>query len=108
LGLIRKLSAYPSVVQSSALALEPHRITFYLQELAGLLHNFYYKHRILPPVGESETLDDGTKCDDASASRQRERVTPELTAVRLALMRTVQQVLRNGLQLLGISAPDQM
>lgn len=108
LGLIRKLSAYPSVVQGSALALEPHRITFYLQELAGLLHNFYYKHRILAPAGESETLDDGTKCDSDSASRQRERVTPELTAARLALMRAVQQVLRNGLQLLGISAPDQM
>ncbi len=108
LGLIRKLSAYPSIVQDSALALEPHRITFYLQELAGLLHNFYYKHRILPPVGENETLDDGTKCDDASASRQRERVTPELTAARLALMRAVQRVLGNALQLLGISAPDQM
>ncbi|HJU04142.1 MAG TPA: arginine--tRNA ligase, partial [Nitrospiraceae bacterium] len=52
LGLIRKLSAYPSIVQASAAALEPHRLTFYLQELAGLLHTFYYKHRILPATGE--------------------------------------------------------
>lgn len=108
LGLIRKLSAYPSVVQGSAVALEPHRLTFYLQELAGLLHNFYYKHRILASSDEGEAQDDGAKCDSDSASRQRERVTPELTAARLVLMQAVQQVLRNGLQLLGISAPDQM
>ncbi len=108
LGLIRKLSAYPSVVQGSAVALEPHRLTFYLQELAGLLHNFYYKHRILAPADDGEMRDDRAKCDSDLASGRRERVSPELTAARLALMRAVQQVLRNGLQLLGISAPDQM
>jgi arginyl-tRNA synthetase len=107
LSLIRKLSDYPSVVQGSAAALEPHRITFYLQELAGLLHTFYYKHRIMPVMAESDVADE----QFVSAGErviQRESVTPELTAARLAMMRQVQQVIKNGLGLLGISAPDRM
>lgn len=108
-GLIRKLSAYPSVVSASAAALEPHRITFYLQELAGLLHTFYFKHRILPPAADPEAPDAErfVKAADASA-REREQVTPGLTAARLTLMRQVQRVIRNGLGLLGVSAPDRM
>ena len=54
LGLIRKLSAYPSVLQGSAVAYEPHRMTYYLQQLAGLLHTFYNKHRILPPAADRD------------------------------------------------------
>jgi len=109
-GLIRKLAAYPSVVRASAEALEPHRLTFYLQELAGLLHTFYYKHRIMPPAVEAEAPDGQGFVTDAAALsvRQREEMTPGLTAARLALMREVQQVLRNGLALLGLSAPDRM
>ncbi|MBI3602891.1 MAG: arginine--tRNA ligase [Nitrospirae bacterium] len=109
-GLIRKLSAYPAVVQASAAALEPHRLTFYLQELAGLLHTFYYKHRIMPPAAEAEVTDtEGfVKEPGALSVRQREEITPGLTAARLALMREVQQVLRNGLTMLGLSAPDRM
>ena len=56
LGLIRKLSAYPSVLQGSAMAYEPHRMTYYLQQLAGLLHTFYNKHRILPPAADRDLL----------------------------------------------------
>lgn len=108
LSLIRKLSDYPSVVQSSATALEPHRITFYLQELAGLLHTFYYKHRIMPVVVESEIADDRFVAAGERVVKRRESVTPELTAARLAMMRQVRQVLKNGLTLLGISAPDRM
>lgn len=109
LGLIRKLSAYPSVVRASAEALEPHRLTFYLQELAGLLHTFYYKHRILPSVPEAEAgaVDRFTRDHDASA-RMREPLSPGLTAARLALMRQVKRVIRNGLGLLGVSAPERM
>ncbi|TAJ25504.1 MAG: arginine--tRNA ligase, partial [Nitrospirae bacterium] len=109
-GLIRKLSAYPAVIQASAAALEPHRLTFYLQELAGLLHTFYYKHRIMPPAAEAEVTDtEGfVKEPGALSVRQREEITPGLTAARLALMREVQQVLRNGLTMLGLSAPDRM
>jgi arginyl-tRNA synthetase len=106
--LIRKLSAYPSIVQGSAAALEPHRITFYLQELAGLLHTFYYKHRIMPVVTDNEAVDERFVPAGDRVVKQRESVTPELTAARLAMMRQVQQVIKNGLSLLGISAPDRM
>jgi len=108
LSLIRKLSDYPSVVQGSAMALEPHRITFYLQELAGLLHTFYYKHRIMPVVAENEVGDDRFVTAGDRVVKHRESVTPELTAARLVMMQQVQQVIKNGLSLLGISAPDRM
>jgi arginyl-tRNA synthetase len=98
LGLIKKLSTYPEVIQASAVAYEPHRVTYYLQQLAALLHTFYNKHRILPPVTDQEP--------DESAST--EVLTPKRTAARLVLMGAVQQVLRNGLDVLGISAPDHM
>ena len=98
LGLIRKMSAYPEVLQSSALAFEPHRVTYYLQQLAALLHTFYNKHRILPPAGDQET----------GEAVPNEELSPKTTAARLVLMRGVQQVIRNGLAVLGISAPEQM
>ncbi len=109
-ALIRKLSAYPSVVQGSAASLEPHRIAFYLQELAQLLHTFYFKHRILPPAAEAEAPDSGQFVKDATVSsvKHREQVTPALTGARLALMGQVGQVIRNGLGLLGVSAPERM
>ncbi len=98
LGLIRKLSAYPDMLQTSASAFEPHRMTYYLQQLAALLHTFYNKHRILPPAGIQEL----------GEAEPVEELTPKKTAARLVLMRGVQQVLRNGLSVLGISAPEQM
>ncbi len=98
LGLIKKLSAYPEIIQSSALAFEPHRVTYYLQQLAAQLHTFYNKHRVLPPVTDQE--------HDESTSA--EVLTPKRTAARLVLMGAVQHVLRNGLEVLGISAPEQM
>jgi len=108
--LIRKLSAYPSVVEGSAVALEPHRIVFYLQELAQLLHTFYFKHRILPPAAEGDSTDAGQFVKDATVSsvKHREQLTPQLTGARLALMGQVGQVIRNGLGLLGVTAPDRM
>lgn len=108
LGLIRKLSAYPSVLQGSAMEYEPHRMTYYLQQLAGLLHTFYNKHRILPPAADRDLL---AVTPDALAPGEglpKEVLPPERTAARLALMRGIQQVLKNGLSVLGISAPDQM
>ncbi|MCP9450292.1 MAG: arginine--tRNA ligase [Nitrospira sp.] len=98
LGLIRKLSVYPDILQTSASTFEPHRVTYYLQQLAALLHTFYNKHRILPPAG-------GREHEEAGSA---EELTPKRTAARLALMRGVQQVIRNGLTVLGISAPEQM
>ena len=109
-SLIKKLSTYPSVVQGSAAALEPHRLTFYLQELAGLLHTFYYKHRILPPASDLDTAEDEGITDESGPSIvwHGERVAPGLTEARLKLMYEVQSVIRNGLGMLGISAPDRM
>ncbi|MGB4066425.1 MAG: arginine--tRNA ligase [Nitrospira sp.] len=98
LGLIKKLSSYPEVVQASALAFEPHRVTYYLQQLAALLHTFYNKHRVLPPELDQENKE----------SASTEVLTVKRTAARLVLMGAVQQVLRNGLNVLGISAPEHM
>lgn len=98
LGLIKKLSAYPEVIQASALAFEPHRVTYYLQQLAAQLHTFYNKHRVLPPATDREH-------DETTPA---EIVTSKQTAARLVLMGAVQQVLRNGLEVLGISAPEHM
>ncbi|NOU08833.1 MAG: arginine--tRNA ligase [Nitrospira sp.] len=98
LGLIKKLSSYPDVVQASALAFEPHRVTYYLQQLAALLHTFYNKHRVLPPELDQENKE----------SASTEVLTVKRTAARLVLMGAVQQVLRNGLTVLGISAPEHM
>ncbi len=98
LGLIKKLSSYPEVVQASALAFEPHRVTYYLQQLAALLHTFYNKHRVLPPELDQENKE----------SASTEVLTSKRTAARLVLMGAVQQVLQNGLTVLGISAPEHM
>ncbi|MFO0734112.1 MAG: DALR anticodon-binding domain-containing protein, partial [Nitrospiraceae bacterium] len=105
LAIIRKLSAYPMVVEASAMGLEPHRIAYYLRELAGMVHPFYNKHRILPSASEGDA-------DDAAGAtgegRKQEAPNPGLTGARLALMWSVQQVIRNGLGVLGVEAPDQM
>jgi len=81
LDLMKTLADFPSMVEGAAQALEPHRITGYLESLARLAHAWYHKHRVL---GEPEE------------------------AARLVLARAVRQVLNNGLALLGISAPDRM
>ena len=84
LALIKKLAEYPEIIGESARSLEPHRVAYYLQDLAGLLHSYYYKHRII-------------QVDD-----------PALTLARLVLMGAVQTVIRNGLSVLGVSAPEAM
>jgi len=83
IALMKALARYPEVVEESAENLAPHRITFYLMGLASLFHTYYNKHRVLS--------------DD-----------PAMTAARLVLILAVQKVIRNGLDLLGVSAPDQM
>lgn len=81
--IIKKLLMYPMIFESAVNAHEPHRITFYLQELSGMFHPFYNKYRI---VG-----------DDI-----------ELTMARLVLCEAIRIVLRDGLGILGISAPEKM
>ncbi len=82
-ALMQRLSEFPEVVENSATDLAPHTIANYLKDLASDLHSFYNEHKILV---EDET----TKL------------------ARLALVSATQQVLRNGLQLLGVSAPNKM
>jgi arginyl-tRNA synthetase len=81
--LINRLADFPGVVASAAVALEPHRITGYLDDVARLVNGWYHHHRVLD-VGE------------------------ELTKARLVLARASQIVLCNGLTLLGVSAPERM
>jgi arginyl-tRNA synthetase len=83
LDIIKKLAFFPDIVKASAIAMEPHRITFYLQELAAMFHPYYNKNRVVT--------------DDA-----------KLTDARLYLCESVRIVLQNGLRLLGISAPEEM
>jgi arginyl-tRNA synthetase len=83
LALLQKLGEYPEVVETAAAELAPHQIAFYLRELAGQFHSYYNAERILVPE------------------------TPVRLA-RLALSVAVRQVLRNGLALLGVSAPEKM
>jgi arginyl-tRNA synthetase len=81
--IIKHLARYPETVKLSAECFEPHRIAFYLMELAAAFHAYYNKHRVLT--------------DD-----------PSLTAGRLYLIVAVRIVIRNGLTLLGVSAPESM
>jgi len=81
--LAKKILSYPMVFESSAIAHEPHRITFYLQELASLFHRFYTEHKVL--------------VEDT-----------ELRRARLALCEAVRIVLRDGLKILGVSIPERM
>ncbi|MCW7753105.1 arginine--tRNA ligase [Desulfobotulus sp. H1] len=81
--LVRHLARFPETIALSGSRLEPHRVPFYMMELASAFHTYYNCHKVL---GEDEIL----------------------SSARLALIRSVQQVIRNGLVLLGISAPEEM
>jgi len=81
--ILAKLAAYPEIVARAANSHEPHQVGNYLKELAALFHGWYNEHKVL-----SENA--------------------ELTQARLLLSVNVQRVLHNGLELLGVSAPEAM
>jgi arginyl-tRNA synthetase len=83
LALMARLAAYPDTLQQAAGELAPHQLAFYLKDLAADLHGFYNAERVL--VDETEPRE-----------------------ARLALLLAARQVLRNGLALLGVSAPERM
>jgi arginyl-tRNA synthetase len=83
LTILKMLAHYPELVEGAARNLEPHRITYFLTELAGQLHSYYYKHRFIS--------------EDA-----------ELTQARLGLVGGVKTVLAHGLGILGVAAPETM
>jgi len=82
-ALIKALVDFPALVESAAETLEPHRIATYLHETARLAHLWYHKHHVLE---QSE----------------------DVTRARLALARGAQIVLRNGMHILGVTAPERM
>ncbi|NML63239.1 arginine--tRNA ligase [Massilia sp. RP-1-19] len=81
--LLATLAAYPEMLERALTELGPHQVAFYLRELAGELHGYYNAERVLVD-------DEATKL------------------ARLALMVATRQVLRNGLALIGVSAPNKM
>lgn len=83
LHLIKEIARFPDVVSEAARQREPHRIPFYLLDLAREFHAFYHNHRFL---GEN----------------------PGRTQGRLALAAAVRQVVANGFSLIGVSAPEKM
>ncbi len=85
--LLGSLAEFPRIVASAAELREPHRISRYLEELAGVYHGFYADCRVLPMGDEPATA---------------------LHSARLNLCAATLQVLKNGLLLLGVSAPERM
>jgi arginyl-tRNA synthetase len=81
--LLKTLASYPALVADAATDLAPHRIIFFLMELAGNFHSFYNKHKV---VTEDH----------------------QLTAARLCLCQGIKAVLANGLDLVGLTAPEKM
>lgn len=82
-ALLKTLADYPAMVAGAAADLAPHRVIFYLMELAGQFHGYYNKHKVL------------------TADR-------ELTSARLALCSGIKRVVRNGLSLVGLTSPESM
>jgi arginyl-tRNA synthetase len=86
--LVRRIASFPDVLSAAALAYEPHRIAFWLQETIAAFHSYY-----------------------TQGKRTGERVIgpdPRKTAARLFLCRALKQVLANGLAVLGVSVPERM
>jgi arginyl-tRNA synthetase len=90
LDLLRRLALYPRTVEAAALAHEPHRIAFYLYDLASEFHALWTRGRDLPHLRFIINND------------------AEITLARLALVQGVVSVLASGLAVLGVDAPNEM
>ncbi len=90
LSLMRRIALYPRLVEAAATAHEPHRIAFYLYDLASEFHALWTKGKDLPHLRFIIQND------------------PTMTVARLALVEGVVTVLASGLGLLGVDAPDEM
>jgi arginyl-tRNA synthetase len=90
LSLLRLLALYPRMIEAAALAHEPHRIAFYLYDLASEFHALWTRGRDLPYLRFIINND------------------AEITKARLALVQGVVSVLASGLAILGVDAPDEM
>jgi arginyl-tRNA synthetase len=85
--LIGLIAQYPKIVASAALMRQPHRVARYIEEVAGQFHRFYNDCRVLP-LGEEKSS--------------------SLNSARAGLSMATAQVINNGLDLLGVSAPEKM
>jgi arginyl-tRNA synthetase len=85
--LIRNIGEFPRVLKTAAALREPHRVSRYLEDLAGDYHRFYDSCRVLPQGDEAPN---------------------ELHSARLALCQATRQVIANGLGILGVTAPERM
>ena len=83
IALIRKMAEFPSLIEEIARELTPHKLTYYLAEIAGNFHKYYNRHRI---IGKDKRL----------------------SQARLLLASGIRIVIKNGLNLLGLSAPEMM
>lgn len=90
IGMVRKLAEYPRLIESAALALEPHRLAFYLYDLASSFHGHWNR---------------GTDNPDLRFVKVNDR---QLTHARLGLVQAVSDVLTSGLTLIGAAAPTEM
>ena len=83
IDLIKAITRFPEVVEGAARTLEPHRLTFYLNDIAAIFHSYYNKNKVIS--------DDGA-----------------LTGARLFLVKSIRTVLKNALTMLGVSTPEKM
>jgi arginyl-tRNA synthetase len=90
LALVREAAQFPRIVEGAALAREPHRIAFFLFDLAAAFHSFWN-------AGNDDPRLRIIQADDA-----------ELTAARLFMASQIGQVIRNGLAILGVQAVEEM
>lgn len=90
LSILRRIALYPRLVEAAAAAHEPHRVAFYLYELASEFHAQWTRGKDLPHLRFIIQND------------------PQLTAARLALVQGIVTVLASGLALLGVGAPEEM
>lgn len=84
--LLKRIASFPTTVESAALDLAPHRAIFFLMELAADWHSYYNKHKVIDP----------------------EHVEQDVTDARLCLVAALQVVFKNGLEMLGLTAPEKM
>jgi arginyl-tRNA synthetase len=83
LQLLKSMDEFPEMIEEAALALSPHRVIFFLMELAGQFHSYYNRHKVIS--------------DDIALSQS-----------RLCLMEALQIVFHNGLHIVGLTAPQEM
>jgi len=81
--LIKAITRFPEVIEGATLALEPHRLTFYLNDLAGIFHSYYNKYKVIS--------------DDKN-----------LSLARIFLVKSIRTVVKNTLRWLGVAAPEKM